>query len=57
MEGLGVAVDDDEIGIENLDEALDEINTLMEVQGALQDASGGYLFLPWNGTLSKPWQA
>ena len=46
-----------EIGIENLDEALDEINTLMEVQGALQDASGGYLFLPWNGNLSKPWQA
>ncbi|MDO5693690.1 MAG: hypothetical protein Q4G70_14650 [Pseudomonadota bacterium] len=44
-----------EIEIENLSEALDEINTLMEVQGALQDASDGYLFLPWNGSLSKPW--
>lgn len=46
-----------EVEIEDLDEALDEINTLMEVQGALQDASRGYLFLPWNGTLSKPWPA
>jgi hypothetical protein len=45
-----------EIGIDDLDKALDEINTLMEVQGALQDASHGYLFLPWNGNLSEPWQ-
>lgn len=45
-----------EIGIEDLDAALDEINTLMEVQGALQDASQGYLFLPWNGELSEAWQ-
>ncbi|RTL39433.1 MAG: hypothetical protein EKK53_17260 [Burkholderiales bacterium] len=44
-----------EIQISNLGEALDEINTLMEVQGALQDASGGFLFLPWNGHLSGPW--
>jgi hypothetical protein len=44
-----------EIGIDDLDEALDEFNTLMEVQGALQDASQGYLFLPWNGNLSEPW--
>src|SRR4051812_18000200 len=28
-----------EIDFDSLDEALDEINTLMEVQGALQDAS------------------
>ena len=41
--------------IEDLDEALNEINTLMEVQGALQDASKGYLFLPWNGSLSAPY--
>lgn len=45
-----------EISIEDLDEALDEFNTLMEVQGAIQDASQGYLFLPWNGNLSEPWQ-
>jgi hypothetical protein len=45
-----------EIDIEDLDEALDEINTLMEVQGALQDDSQGFLFLPWNGNLSEPWR-
>ncbi|QEG29595.1 hypothetical protein GobsT_43930 [Gemmata obscuriglobus] len=45
-----------EISIDDLDAALDEINTLMEVQGALQDASQGFLFLPWNGSLSKPWR-
>ena len=39
----------------DLDAALDEINTLMEVQGALQDASRGYLFVPWSGNLSEPW--
>jgi hypothetical protein len=44
-----------EIRIEDLDAALDEINTLMEVQGALQDASQGFLFLPWNGSLTEPW--
>jgi len=44
-----------EVTIEDLDEALNEINTLMEVQGALQDASKGYLFLPWNESLSEPY--
>jgi hypothetical protein len=45
-----------EVAIADLDAALDEINTLMEVQGALQDASHGFLFLPWNGNLMEPWQ-
>ena len=45
-----------EVSIDDLDAALDEINTLMEVQGALQDASQGFLFLPWNGNLSEPWR-
>ena len=45
-----------EIFIDDLDAALDEINSLMEVQSALQDASQGYLFLSWNGNLSEPWQ-
>src|SRR4051794_21775537 len=45
-----------EVSIDDLDAALDEINTLMEVQGALQDASLGFLFLPWNGNLSEPWR-
>jgi hypothetical protein len=45
-----------EVEIDDLDTALDEINTLMEVQGALQDASRGFLHLSWNGNLSEPWQ-
>lgn len=44
-----------EISIPDLDAALNEINSLMEVQGALQDASSGYLFLPWNEQIIKPW--
>lgn len=43
-----------DVAMGDLDEALDEINTLIEVQGALQEASNGYLFLPWNGHLSAP---
>ena len=45
-----------EIGMDDLDKVLDEINTLMEVETALQDASHGYLFLPWNGNLAGPSQ-
>jgi hypothetical protein len=41
-----------EVDIDNLDEALDEINTMMEIQAALQEVSKGYLFLQWNGELS-----
>jgi hypothetical protein len=43
-----------EISVDDLDAALDEMNTLMMIQGALQDAARGYLFLPWNGTLNGP---
>ncbi|MGL6073948.1 MAG: hypothetical protein ACRC8S_07290 [Fimbriiglobus sp.] len=46
-----------EVSIDDLDAALDEINTLIEVQTALQDASQGYLFLTWNGKLSAPWRS
>ncbi len=45
-----------EIVIDDLDAALDEINTLIEVQSALQDASQGFLYIPWSGNLSEPWQ-
>jgi len=45
-----------EIIIKDFDKAIDEINTLMEVQRALQDASKGYLFTPWNGNITEPWQ-
>lgn len=41
-----------EVMFNDLDEALDEINTMIEVQAALQEVSGGYLFLPWNATLT-----
>lgn len=43
------------VDIEDFDEALDEINTMMEVQAALQDATGGVLLLSWNGHLSLPY--
>jgi hypothetical protein len=42
-----------EITIKDLELALDEINTLMEVQVALMEASNGFLFTPWNGNLTK----
>ena len=45
-----------DIEIEDLDEELDEINTLIEVQAALQEASAGFLFTPWNGNLSELWK-
>ncbi|MGB4811943.1 MAG: hypothetical protein WBP13_05630 [Methylophilaceae bacterium] len=43
-----------EIHFEDLDAALDEINTLMTIQSELQDLTHGYLFLPWNGSLTEP---
>ncbi|WP_205757387.1 hypothetical protein [Lysobacter enzymogenes] len=41
-----------EIAIDDLDEALDEMNTLIEVQTTLQEGTGGFLFNDWNGELS-----
>jgi len=43
-----------EVSIPDLDEALDEMNTLIELQGTLQDVSNGYLFTHWNGNLLPP---
>jgi hypothetical protein len=43
-----------EILIDDLDEVLDEINTLIEVQATLQNATDGFLFNTWNGHLSPP---
>lgn len=45
-----------EVGFEDLDVVLDEINTLIEVQTTLQDLTGGYLVLPWNDTVQAPEQ-
>ncbi|MDR2328561.1 MAG: hypothetical protein LBE58_03120 [Comamonas sp.] len=42
------------IQIEDLDDALDEVNTLMEIQATLQNISEGYLYLPWNESLLAP---
>jgi len=43
-----------EILIDDLDAVLDEINTLIDVQATLQDATEGFLFNTWNGKLSGP---
>lgn len=43
-----------EIKFESLDEVLDEINTLIDVQAALQAATGGLLYLSWNQSFSGP---
>jgi len=43
-----------EILIDDLDAALDEINTLIEVQLTLQHPINGFLFNTWNGQLSGP---
>ena len=40
--------------IEDLENVLDEINTLIETQLALQYATGGFLFNTWNSQLSPP---
>ncbi len=44
-----------EVEFNNLGEVLAEINTMMDVQGALQDVSKGYLFTPWNTMLTEYW--
>jgi hypothetical protein len=46
-----------EVSFESLDAALDEINTMIEIQVALQEACNGYQFLSWNGNLSGPGQS
>lgn len=43
-----------EVTFEDLSTAPNQISTLMDLQDILQDASKGYVFLPWNGSLSKP---
>jgi hypothetical protein len=41
-----------EITFADLDEVLDEINTLIEVQSALETATGGIYYNCWNGRFS-----
>ena len=40
-----------DVSIADLDAALDEFNTLMEVECALQEACNGFVYLPWNGNV------
>jgi hypothetical protein len=43
-----------EVAFDDLGEVLDDINTLIEVQLTLQQATGGFLFNTWNCELSPP---
>ena len=43
-----------EITFDNLEEVLDEINTLIEVQTTLQEATAGLCYRSWNQTFSTP---
>jgi hypothetical protein len=42
------------IELSNVDEVLDEINTLIEVQCALQEATGGLMYMSWNHHFAGP---
>jgi hypothetical protein len=42
------------IEVWNVDEALDEINTLIEVQAALQVATQGVMYMSWNQKFAGP---
>ncbi len=43
-----------EISVADLEEVLDEMNTLIETQATLQSATGGWMFNTWNEQLSAP---
>lgn len=42
------------ISFDDLDDVLDEINTLIDVQGYLEEATGGVICNTWNGSIWKP---
>ena len=43
-----------QVEVTDLAAALDEANTLIDIQLALQALAGGYLYTGWNGTLTPP---
>jgi len=43
-----------QVEVTDLAAALDEANTLIDIQLALQTLTGGYLYAGWNGTLTPP---
>jgi hypothetical protein len=46
-----------EVGFDDLDAVLDDINTLIEVEGQLQELTGGCAWTSWNGNLAVPYPA
>ena len=42
------------IQLSDVEEVLDEINTLIEVQAAIQDATGGLMYMSWNHNFAGP---
>jgi hypothetical protein len=51
-----IATCDSEIRIvfEDIDETLDEINTLIEIQTTLQSATNGLIYTSWNQNFFMP---
>jgi hypothetical protein len=43
-----------EVSFDDLELVLDDYNTMFEVQTILQELTGGYLHLAWNGELLPP---
>lgn len=43
-----------EVAFDDLDEVLDETNTLFELGATLQDRTRGYLVYAWNGNVIRP---
>jgi len=43
-----------QVEVTDLPAALDEVNTLIAIQLALQTLTGGHLYAGWTGTLTPP---
>jgi hypothetical protein len=43
-----------DVSFADLDAALDEFNTLMELEDILREVSNGFVYLSWNGHLLSP---
>lgn len=52
--GLGACHARFEVFFDDLEEVLDESNTLIELQALLQDLANGFVINAWNGSLTLP---
>jgi hypothetical protein len=43
-----------EVPMDDLEAALDDYNTMFEVQATLQNLTGGYIVMSWNGNVIAP---